>query len=46
MAEMREEMERALSADVDPDVLETVAELSEWAYECLKERLDLVWFFF
>ncbi|WP_433566981.1 DUF7691 family protein [Nocardia sp. CA-151230] len=46
MAEMREEMERALSADVDSDVLETVAELSEWAYECLKERRDLVWFFF
>ncbi|MFE3187578.1 hypothetical protein ACFXHA_01130 [Nocardia sp. NPDC059240] len=46
MAEMHEEMEQALSADVDSDVLETVGELSEWASECLKERRDLVWFFF
>ncbi|MTE12864.1 DUF7691 family protein [Nocardia aurantiaca] len=46
MAELRDELEPALSADVDSDVLETVTELSEWAHECLRERRGLVWFFY
>ncbi|WSJ14342.1 hypothetical protein OG326_33000 [Nocardia sp. NBC_01327] len=46
MAGLRDEMEPALSVDVDPDVLETVTQLSDWAHACLNKRRDLIWFFY
>ncbi|MEV6103034.1 hypothetical protein [Nocardia sp. NPDC051981] len=43
---LRNEMEKALSADADPDALDTAAELSQWAQDCLSTQRDLVWFFY